>query len=159
MTGAPQMIYYPFGPMSRTLISEDEETTERIGTAIAVRLDRGSVVGIGGPLGAGKTVLVRGIAKGLDISEPVCSPSFTLVAEYEGTLPLVHIDLYRTGSSEELELIGIEELLSRDAVIVLEWAEKASGYLPDDSIRIRMEITDRARRIEIDGADIEHPLH
>ncbi len=144
--------------MSRTIVSNSEETTENIGAEIAPRLERGSIVGIHGPLGAGKTVLVRGIARGLGIREPVCSPSFTIVAEYNGSIPLIHIDLYRTGSLEELELMGIDELLSRDAVVVLEWAEKASGYLPENSISIYIEMVERTRRIRIEGIEVEHSL-
>lgn len=103
-------------------------------------LGPGSVVALEGPLGAGKTTLVKGIAEALEIAEPITSPTFTIVSEYLGRFPLYHIDLYRVGSSEELELLGLEELIYGAGVSVVEWSDKAPELFVNP-LRIALEIT------------------
>ena len=108
-----------------------------------------------GPLGAGKTTLVKGIALSLHIQDPVTSPSFTLIAEYEGQLeelPIVlyHVDLYRIGHPREIEDLGLEEILNGSGICVIEWAEKAAGFLPGSAIRVEIALLnggDRSVRI------------
>jgi tRNA threonylcarbamoyladenosine biosynthesis protein TsaE len=101
-------------------------------------------------LGAGKTALVRGIATGLGASpQAVSSPSFVLLHEYRGRLPLAHLDLYRLNSAKEAEAIGLEDYLSGQTVVAVEWADKAPSILPDD--RLEMELrhhTVQSRSIE-----------
>jgi tRNA threonylcarbamoyladenosine biosynthesis protein TsaE len=105
-----------------------------------------------GPLGAGKTTFVRGVARGLGIDEPVTSPTFTLVAEYRGRMPLYHIDLYRINGVEEFELLGPEDMMGAEGVVVVEWGERAHDALPEDRIVVRVNILDDgARRVEIEG--------
>jgi tRNA threonylcarbamoyladenosine biosynthesis protein TsaE len=105
-----------------------------------------------GPLGAGKTTLVKGIAESLEIREPITSPTFTIVSEYQGRLPLYHIDLYRVGSSEEIELLGLEELIYGSGVSVVEWSDKAPGLFVDP-IRVSLRITGAdSRVIQVSGA-------
>lgn len=103
-------------------------------------LAAGSVVALEGLLGAGKTTFVKGIAEALGIDEQITSPTFTIVSEYLGVLPLYHIDLYRIGSSEEIELLGLEELVYGKGISVVEWADKAPDLFLDP-LRIVFEIT------------------
>ncbi len=131
----------------RTTAPED---TERAGEILAGALPAGSVVILTGALGAGKTVFVKGMAVGLGISEPVTSPSYTIAAVYEGDVPLTHIDLYRTSTPEELELLGFEELADSSGITVVEWGEKAMGLLDEDAVRVTITIAaSNERRIEI----------
>jgi tRNA threonylcarbamoyladenosine biosynthesis protein TsaE len=120
------------------------------------RLRRGDVVALHGPLGAGKTTLVKGIARGLQIQDPVTSPSFTLIAEYEGLqaeqpVVLYHVDLYRIGHPQEIEDLGMEEILNGSGICVIEWAEKAEEFLPESAIHVHIELKEgENRRIRIE---------
>ena len=127
--------------------SSSPEETEAIGALIAATIGPGSIVVLKGSLGSGKTVLVKGIAKALGITEPVTSPSFTIVSEYRGEVLLRHIDLYRTGSDEELELLGFDELTDGSAVAVIEWGEKAGYFVPNPDITVEIRIEDGRQRI------------
>lgn len=113
--------------------------TDRLGRAIGSALEGGESLALSGALGAGKTALVRGIAAGLGApAEAVSSPTFVLLHEYRGRLPLAHIDLYRLNSRKEAETIGLGDYLSGPTVVAVEWADKAPGILPDD--RLEMEL-------------------
>ncbi|HKT36198.1 MAG TPA: tRNA (adenosine(37)-N6)-threonylcarbamoyltransferase complex ATPase subunit type 1 TsaE [Nitrospira sp.] len=119
--------------------------TDRLGRAIGSVLEGGESLALSGALGAGKTALVRGIAAGLGApAQAVSSPTFVLLHEYLGRLPLAHIDLYRLNSIKEAESIGIEDYLSGPTVIAVEWADKAPRILPDD----RLEIELRHRKVQ-----------
>ena len=119
--------------------------TDRLGRAIGSVLEGGESLALSGALGAGKTALVRGIATGLGApAEAVSSPSFVLLHEYQGRLPLAHIDLYRLNSSKEAEAIGLEDYLSGPTVVAVEWADKAPGILPDD----RLEMVLRHHKVQ-----------
>jgi tRNA threonylcarbamoyladenosine biosynthesis protein TsaE len=116
--------------------------TDRLGRAIGSVLKGGESLALSGALGAGKTALVRGIAAGLGAPpEAVSSPTFVLLHEYHGRLPLAHIDLYRLNSLQEAESIGLGDYLSGPTVVAVEWADKAPGILPDD--RLEMELRHR----------------
>lgn len=118
------------------------EQTVRLGEQLAGRLSRGDCVALVGPLGAGKTVLVRGIAVGLGLEDPrlVSSPTFVLVHEYPARLPVYHLDLYRlTDPRAELGDLGFEEMLD-EGVALVEWADRAPGALPAGRWDIRIEI-------------------
>ena len=113
--------------------------TDRLGRAIGSVLEGGESLALSGSLGAGKTALVRGIASGLGASpQAVSSPSFVLLHEYLGRLPLAHLDLYRLNSAKEAEAIGLGDYLSGRTVVAVEWADKAPSILPDD--RLEMEL-------------------
>ena len=137
-------------------VSNAPAETEALGAALADRLKPGAVVAFSGDLGAGKTAFVRGMARGLGISERVTSPTFTIVNEYEGgRLPLFHFDMYRLGSSDELFDIGWEDYLVRGGVCAVEWSENVSDAMEGDCIRvdIRRGAHDNQRLITIEGGD------
>ena len=127
------------------------EETLRFGERVGRELQRGDVVALFGELGAGKTALVKGIARGLGITQEVTSPTFTLVHEYDGgRLPLFHIDLYRLDNLEQTLAIGIEEYLNGPGVTAIEWSEKIESLLPPKATRIRITASDNdVRRIEV----------
>jgi tRNA threonylcarbamoyladenosine biosynthesis protein TsaE len=127
------------------------EETLRFGERLGRELQRGDVVALFGDLGAGKTALVKGIARGLGITQEVTSPTFTLVHEYTGgRLPLFHVDLYRLDSPEQALAIGIEEYLNGPGATAIEWSEKIESLLPATAIRIRITASDNnVRRIEV----------
>lgn len=129
-----------------------------LGTELGRRLGRGDIVALHGPLGAGKTTLVKGIARSLLIEEPVTSPSFTLIAEYDGCregLPIIlyHVDLYRLNHPQEIEDLGLEEILGASGICVIEWAEKAAEFLPDSAIQVEIALLNGENR----SVEIEEP--
>ncbi len=131
------------------------EDTLALGEMIGRNVRPGDVVSLEGPLGSGKTSLVKGIARALEIGEEITSPSFTLIGEYHGSIPLYHMDLYRIDSPEEFELLGAEELLYGKGVSVIEWAEKMREYLPRERISLVFELeADGSRTIEIEGIEL-----
>jgi len=121
------------------------------GQRLAAELRAGDVLALTGDLGAGKTCLVKGIARGLGILQEITSPTFTLINEYVGgRLPLYHVDLYRLDSAEQALQIGLDDYLGRDGVTVIEWAEKVESLLPPTTRRLRVEfIADNSRRITL----------
>ena len=123
------------------------EQTMELGRKIGTLATSGSVVSLQGPLGAGKTVIAKGIAQALGITEAIVSPTFTLVQEYVGTMPLRHMDLYRLDDPEELQSIGGEELLYSPGITVIEWSEKIEQLLPKNTIRVSIEILANQNRI------------
>ena len=132
---------------NQSLITESEEQTVAAGCELAASLKSGDVVSLSGPLGAGKTCFIRGIAVGLGVNrDDIKSPSFTLVNEYYGSMPLYHFDLYRLKKTSELYGIGWDDYLMRDGVVVVEWGEKAKGRLPDRRIEINIKILSENKR-------------
>ena len=123
--------------MQITTHSADE--TQALGQKLASRLARGDVIAYFGDLGAGKTAFTRGLAQGLGITDPVTSPTYTIVNEYlSGRIPLFHFDMYRLSSSDELFDIGWEDYLSRGGVCAVEWSENVEDAL-QDAIRVTIE--------------------
>ena len=113
--------------------------TERLGHIIGSSLTGGEVLALTGSLGAGKTALVRGVAAGLDVPpESVSSPTFILAHEYEGRVPLIHIDLYRLRTVAEAESTGLDDYLAGSAVVAIEWADRLPGWLPEDRLEVRL---------------------
>ena len=109
--------------MEKRIITNSEQETEAAGAAFARELTPGAVAAMYGDLGAGKTAFVRGMARGLGITCHVQSPTFTIVNEYEGDVPLFHFDMYRLGGAEELFDIGWEDYLDRGGICAVEWSE------------------------------------
>ena len=132
--------------------TQSPEETEQVGAALAARLQPGQVVAFRGPLGAGKTAFTRGLARGLGYPGRVTSPTFTIVNEYEGERELIHFDMYRLESSDELFDIGWEDYLGRGAVCAVEWSEKVEDAFYGDETIVRIEkLGDTERRITIEG--------
>ena len=109
----------------------------------------GSVVVLEGDLGAGKTTLAQGLAVGLGVLDEVTSPTFALVHEYQGRLPLFHMDLYRLSSEEEFALIGGWEYFDRGGVCLIEWADRLGSSLAYPYWRVTLELSTRGRRISV----------
>jgi len=136
------------GKTSHEYISSSPQDTLKLGEDIGRLLKPGSIVTLKGALGAGKTVFAAGIARALGITETVTSPTYTIINEYEGTVPLYHIDTYRLAGDEDFKLAGGEELLFEKCICVIEWPERIS-LVPQDKV-ITVEITimeDGKRRI------------
>ena len=133
-------------------ISSSEAETEELGARLAGRLPGGSVVAMYGDLGAGKTAFVRGMARGLGLDCRVSSPTFTIVNEYLGKTDLIHFDMYRISSADELFDIGWEDYLNRGAICAVEWSENVRDAFFGDEVTVRIEkLGDTARKITIEG--------
>lgn len=128
-------------------ISHNTEETIEIGKKIGKMCKSGTVISLRGSLGAGKTVIAKGIAKALNIDEAIVSPTFTIIQEYKGTLPLYHMDLYRISGCDEFEMLGGEEMLYGNGVTLIEWSEKIEEMLPEDTIFIDIAIEKNLDRI------------
>ena len=139
--------------MAETHTTRSVAATLALGEALGARLRVGDLVALEGELGAGKTVLVRGIARGLGVADGrlVSSPTYVLVQEYAGRMPIYHVDLYRLADVPgELAGLGIDEMLQRGCVLV-EWADRAGDALPRPALRVRMESARRGgRRITVE---------
>ena len=136
-------------------ISHSQLETEEVGRKLAEKLPGGSVVAMYGDLGAGKTAFVRGMARGMGLSCRVSSPTFTIVNEYLGQRELIHFDMYRLSSADELFDIGWEDYLSRNAVCAVEWSENVQDAFFGDEIVVRIEkMNDTDRKILIEGVEL-----
>lgn len=134
------------------MISKSAEETIKIGERLAKRLKKGDCVALIGDLGAGKTVFTKGIARGLGVANAryVNSPTFVIIKEYRGKLPLYHFDLYRINKSSILDSEHFEEYFYDDGVTVIEWADKIRRLLPPKCIEVRMKVLEEnTRQIEI----------
>ena len=139
-------------------VTNSASETRALGEQLASGLQPGDTVILEGELGAGKSELARGIARGLGVTETVTSPSFTILNVYEsGRCPLYHFDWYRLESEEELYELGMDEYLGGDGIAVVEWAERCPDAVPEDCIRIRLEATgEETRRITVnDGRRVD----
>jgi tRNA threonylcarbamoyladenosine biosynthesis protein TsaE len=134
-----------------SLRTTSPEETAAAGEALGRALGAGDVVALYGELGSGKTCLVQGLVRGLGVSTHATSPTFVLVNEYRGRLPVHHVDAYRTGSLTELLELGLLDLMGGDGVTLIEWAERAEPLLPDHTVRVRIAgVGDEPRQITID---------
>lgn len=120
-------------PLLRT---GSQEETARFGEALAPLLEPEDIICLNGDLGAGKTAFARGVARGLGVEGYVTSPTFTLINEYQGRLPLYHMDVYRLEAPGEMEDLGYEEYFYGDGVTLIEWAEKVPELLPRERLEI-----------------------
>ncbi len=134
-------------------LSNSPEETLNFAAEFVGRLTPPRTIALYGEIGAGKTCFVQGLAKGLNIQGPVSSPTFVIINEYEGKIPLYHMDLYRLLTAEDALMIGIEEYFERPGITVIEWAERAEEILPSAAIRIHLEFAgEMHRRITINPA-------
>ncbi|MBV8140912.1 MAG: tRNA (adenosine(37)-N6)-threonylcarbamoyltransferase complex ATPase subunit type 1 TsaE [Verrucomicrobia bacterium] len=128
-------------------VSSNLEETRSIGAELVGNAAAGTVLSLIGDLGAGKTEFVKGLALGLGISDPVTSPTFTVLHEYRGgRLPLFHFDFYRLQVEGELDEIGFDEYLNAGGVCAIEWGDKFANRLPPGSMKIFFSIDSRTRR-------------
>jgi len=136
--------------------SNSPSNTWKIAAEFFQTLELPAVIALHGNLGAGKTCFTQGLAQAAGIKEPVCSPTYTLISEYQGTVPFHHIDLYRLGGPEEAFDLGLDEYLETDGITVIEWAERAVELIPPNAVHIRLTRGDDEymRTIEI----IDNPL-
>jgi tRNA threonylcarbamoyladenosine biosynthesis protein TsaE len=141
---------------NRTAIVElaDLAATQAFGRRLAAVLFPGAVVALVGPLGAGKTHLVRAVAEGLGVADSrvVTSPTFVLIQEYQARLPIYHFDAYLLQGDAEFAELGAHEYFEGDGVCLVEWADRVAGCLPKEFLRITMEVTrETSRRATLEG--------
>ena len=144
-----------------SLTATTPEQTATAGEALGRTLGPGDVVALYGELGAGKTCFVQGLVRGLGVTTQATSPTFVLVNEYRGRLPVHHVDAYRTGGLAELMDLGLLDLIGGDGVTLLEWADRAEPLLPARAVRVRIEgLGDEPRAVTIEdprGARVSPP--
>lgn len=128
-------------PASETgvLDTDGPHATRAVGRALGRHAPPGTVLALVGELGAGKTQLAKGVADGLDVRSVVNSPTFVLMNEHEGRLRLFHVDAYRLGDPEDAVAAGLLDERQADGVLVIEWADRLAGWLPDDRLELRLE--------------------
>ena len=119
--------------------TDSADATRAVAAALAEQLVAGDLVLLVGDLGAGKTAFAQGLAKGLGIEEPVTSPTFTIVQQYEGRLRLAHVDVYRLDRVQDLYDLGFDELIDDDGVTVVEWGDLVAQALPTEHLLVRIE--------------------
>ncbi|MCE5270654.1 tRNA (adenosine(37)-N6)-threonylcarbamoyltransferase complex ATPase subunit type 1 TsaE [bacterium] len=131
----------------RAFILENLAETVRLGTVLAAAMDSPGALALFGGLGSGKTTLIQAVGKALGVGEPITSPTYTLINRYEdGCRPLVHVDCYRLDSAEDLEGIGLPEVLSGSEIVCMEWSERARGILPRRRLELELGWLDPTRR-------------
>ena len=134
--------------------TKNELETEALGEKLAKAIEGGAVIAMYGDLGAGKTAFVRGMARGMGLTCRVSSPTFTIVNEYLGDRELIHFDMYRLSSGDELFDIGWEDYIARGAVCAVEWSENVEDAFFGDEIIVRIEkLGDTQRKITIEGVE------
>ncbi|SEN39703.1 tRNA (adenosine(37)-N6)-threonylcarbamoyltransferase complex ATPase subunit type 1 TsaE [Lihuaxuella thermophila] len=127
-----------------SFITKNERETRELARRIARLLDRGAVLALEGDLGAGKTTFAQGMAEELGIEQPVDSPTFTIVKEYEGKLPFYHMDVYRVDSPEEE--LGLEEYFYGEGICLVEWASRIEPILPEDTLWFHLKVEPNGTR-------------
>lgn len=135
-----------------TVISRGPEETRQLAKTLGRFLTEGTVVALMGDLGAGKTVFAQGLAQGLGVTRQVNSPTFVILKQYRGRLPLYHVDAYRLPNAQAAEDIGLEEYLEGDGVAVVEWPENIAPLLPEERLEISLEADPglpQERRVQI----------
>lgn len=133
-------------------LSRSPDETRALGEALAPCLGPGDVVALTGDLGAGKTRLVQGVARALGVRDPVTSPTFLLLKQYEGTHPIAHLDVFRMGTLQDLVDLGYDELLDSGSILLIEWGDAVQGLLPPDYLEVEMR-AEAPRGTDAEGAD------
>ena len=133
------------------LLTDSPDETQAVGKAIVPALRSGDVISLTGDLGAGKTTFVQGVARALGVTDRVVSPTFTLVRQYEGTLPVYHFDIYRLDNLQDVLDLGFEEILDLGGIVFIEWGDAIEALLPEAYLQIELTIPgeDSRRRLEI----------
>ena len=133
--------------MNLTIITNSPEETKKIGKEVSKLARPGDLLAFYGELGAGKTCFIQGISQQLEVKDYVTSPSFTIINEYQGKIPIYHFDLFRLNSAEEILELGYEEYFYGEGLTVIEWAEKIEQFLPKEHLKIDIKFKDRYERI------------
>ena len=137
------------------IVTRTPDETRTVGAGLAELLVPGDVISLTGDLGAGKTTFVQGAARGLGVGEPVLSPTFVLVREYRGEVPVYHLDVYRLDRLQEVIDLGFEDLLDPSGVIFVEWGDAIDALLPDEHLRVELRTDDGdARRLSFSGRGV-----
>jgi tRNA threonylcarbamoyladenosine biosynthesis protein TsaE len=148
-------VTYP--PIRRSLVLPDPAATRALGERLGAAARAGDVIALLGPLGAGKTELARGVARGLGVAGPISSPTFIVIAEHEGRLPLFHVDAYRLDGAADALGAGILDERRADGVTVIEWAERLGSALPAGRLEIRIDgAGDDPRMADVIATDERH---
>ena len=135
-----------------TFFTHSADETTALGYKIGKKLKKGDIIAMQGTLAAGKTTITKGIAQALDISEENTSPTFCLISEYYGKMPLYHMDVYRLDGTEDFINLGVDDMLYGDGVCIIEWSEKIMDELPKNTIILRiLPQDDNSRKIEIEN--------
>lgn len=138
--------------MDKTFTIRTAEDMEALGRSIGEKCTPGTVISLRGSLGAGKTVFAKGVARSLGIDEAIVSPTFTLVQEYQGRLPMYHMDLYRITSEDDFQMIGGEDMLYSDGVTLVEWSEIINDTLPVGTLFVQITVNeDQSRTVVMKG--------
>jgi len=144
-----------------SFLSRSSSQTIKLGKLLGAHMSAGCVIGLVGELGAGKTCFIKGIAEGLNNTpeSEVTSPTFTILQEYPGPVPLYHFDAYRLSGSHDLEAIGFEDYVGTDGVAVIEWADRIQDALPDEALRITIEsVSENARSFTCRAQGTNHHI-
>jgi len=137
-----------------TFHTSSAEETQDLGKRLGSFLKKGDVIALQGPLAAGKTTLTKGIALSLNVKDTITSPTFCLISEYEGKMPLYHFDVYRLQGSDDFANLGAEDMIYGDGVCLIEWSEKIMDELPKKTIIIKLQVSEdnpNARDIQIEN--------
>ena len=129
-----------------TFVTHSAAETIQLGKKIGSLLQPGAIIAMEGNLAAGKTTITKGIAESLGIEETITSPTFTLISEYEGKMPLYHMDVYRLDSCEDFINLGVEDLMYGEGVSIIEWSERVREELPKSTITLRLEVREDGGR-------------
>ena len=132
--------------MNLNLITKSPEETINLGKDVSKLVKPGDILAFYGELGAGKTCFIQGISLGLEVKDYVTSPSFTIINEYQGKVPIYHFDLFRLDNAEEILELGYEEYFYGEGLTVIEWAEKIEQLLPKENLKIEIKFKDRYQR-------------
>lgn len=134
---------------SWSLTLPDPDATRALGSALAKVLKAGNVLALSGDLGAGKTTLVQGLATALGVDGDVLSPTFALMDEHKGAIPLLHMDAYRLNGAEDAEQLGLDDYIEAGWLLVVEWPEAIEGALPEDILTVTLEYLGDQRRATV----------
>ncbi len=139
-----------------TFITHSAEETISLGYKIGQKLKKGDIIAMQGTLAAGKTTITKGIAQALEITDTITSPTFCLISEYYGKMPLYHMDVYRLEGGEDFVNLGTDDMIYGDGVSIIEWSEKIMEELPKRTIILKITpLDDGSRKIEIDNWQVE----
>lgn len=130
-----------------TFITNSSEETIELGKRIGSKLKKGDVIAMQGTLAAGKTTITKGIAKALEIEDTITSPTFCLISEYYGKMPLYHMDVYRLEGPEDFINLGTDDMIYGDGVSIIEWSEKIMDELPEKTIILKIEPQEDGKRL------------